>query len=450
MTDLIRPGFDASLSGGNPARMDAPTGRGTASGPDENPIEADLLGREFAFLLACVRRFFQPETPIPSATGLDWRKLVQLAEGHAVVALLCQAVQGYSEIPTEVLDDLRRRCFEGARFDLTLSEELVRVLELFEGHQIQVVALKGPVLGLTLYGTEGLRSCSDLDLLVHPSDLLRAKRLLESTGYRLESVLCWPVDKACFRRRDSQISFSRQTAGQIETLWIDLHWRLLPGYFLHSFDDCELWRNLRKIPVTGISASTLQPEDLLLFLCAHGTKHLWGRLGWICDIARLLQLERSLNWPRVFAEARQMDISRMVVLGLLLASELLGVDLPPTAVEYTRKDRTDQAVAAIKKRLYGQVLTPPSGIEYLLFTRHMFDRAGNRVRFILGHFLAPTELEYQAIKLPPLLHWVYYLFRPIRLIGKYARAWFDGIWMKERCNRGSSDDHCVANSHRLP
>jgi hypothetical protein len=407
-------------------RLDHPA-RGNTDAPykGEGAFEADRLAREFDFLLACVRRFFQPQTPIPSAACLDWRRLVELAQRNAVAALFCRTVRERPDIPIEVLNDLQRGVFKAACFDLTLSAELAELLELFRGHEIQVVSLKGPVLASTLYGTAALRSSSDLDLLVHPDDLLRANQLLKDRGYQLESVLSWPTCGAYFQRRDSQISFSRKTARQTDTLWIDLHWRLLPGYFPRSFDDRELWQNLRQVPLAGAMAWALPNENLLLFLCAHGTKHLWGRLGWICDIARLVQLEPLLDWTRVFDQTRQTDTSRMVVLGLLLASELLGVDLPSPAAKYTAMDWTYPALAMIKKRLHDQTLAPAAPIESALFHRHVFERTGHRVRFVLGDFLQPTEAEYKALKLPPFLYWLYYLFRPARLASKYVRIWFD-------------------------
>jgi len=407
-------------------RLDHPLRRNTdASQKDESAFEEDPLAREFAFLLACVRRYFQPETQSPSAADLDWRKLVELAQQHAVAALFLREVRERPDIPKDILEDLRRRALEAAGFDLTLSAELAELLGLFRKHEIQVVALKGPVLASTLYGTASLRSSQDLDLLVHPNDLLRANQVLAERGYHLESVLSWPTDSAYFRRRDSEISFSRKTARQTDTLWVDLHWRLLPWYYPRSFDDRELWQNLSQVPVGGALASTLQPEKLLLFLCAHGTKHLWGRLGWICDVARLVQVEASLDWTRVFDQARQTETSRIVVLGLLLASELLGVDLPSPAVKYASMDWAHRALATIKKRLHDQVFTPPAPIESALLTRHVFERTGQRVRFVLGDFLQPTDAEYEALKLPPILYWLYYLFRPARVASKYARVWFD-------------------------
>ena len=39
------------------------------------------MTREFDFLLASVRRFFRPESPLPSKEGLDWSVVSELADG---------------------------------------------------------------------------------------------------------------------------------------------------------------------------------------------------------------------------------------------------------------------------------------------------------------------------------------------------------------------------------
>jgi len=377
--------------------------------------------QEFPFLLGCVRRFFDSEAPQPTTAGLDWDKLMQLAERHAVVALFCQAVRVRRDIQVETLEYLQGRAVQAARFDLTLSAELASLLKLFEGHEIQVVSLKGPALRSTLYGDAALRSSSDLDLLVRPHDVLRAKRALEEAGYYMQSILPSDADGACLRRRDCQITLSREITEQDDLLFVDLHWRLLPGYFPRFFDEHALWGRLRQVSVAGTVASTLSSEDLLLFLCAHGTKHLWERLGWLCDIARLVQVEPGIDWTRVFIEARQTDTTRMVVLGLLLASELLGVSLPRAAVENISSDPVPrELVETVRHRLHDQIPTPASAVESASFGRRAFERTGHRIRFLIGVFLEPTEAEYEVLKLPLPLHWLYYFFRPIRLAFKYG------------------------------
>jgi hypothetical protein len=324
-------------------------------------------------------------------------------------------------MPAEILEYLQERALEAARFDLTLSAELARLLRLFEGHEIQVVSLKGPALRSILYGDAALRSSSDLDLLVRPPDVLRAKRALEGDGYYMQSILPSDADGACLKRRDCQITFSRKITEEDDLLFVDLHWRLLPGYFPRFFDERELWECLRQVSVAGTAVSTLSPEHLLLFLCAHGTKHLWERLGWLCDIARLVQVETGIDWTRVFMEAQQTDSSRMVVVALLLTSELLGISLPGAAVECISSDRAArELVEIVRQRLYDEIVTPASAMESASFSRRAFERTGHRLRFLTGVFIEPTEAEYEALKLPLPLHWLYYFFRPLRLAFKYG------------------------------
>jgi hypothetical protein len=111
----------------------------------------------------------------------------------------------------------------------------------------------------------------------------------------------------------------------------------------------------------------------------------------------------------------------MVVLGLLLASELLGVSLPSAAVEYVSSDGdARELVETVRQRLYDEILTPASAMESASFSRRAFERTGPRVRFLIGVFLEPTEAEYEALKLPLPLHWLYYFLRPLRLIAKYG------------------------------
>jgi Uncharacterised nucleotidyltransferase len=362
---------------------------------------------EFNFVLAAVRRFLWPELPFPCVEGLDWNEVIRIADSHAVTAFVFDVCQR---------PELRERVLEAACSGLTLSAELMALLEMFEKQMIDVVSLKGPVLSVALYQGKVLRTCSDLDLLVRPGDALRAKRALEAIGYRLTSVPHWPADTAYLRNPNCQLSFT-DPADQLN---VDLHWRLLPHYFPPSFEDAQIWSKLRTVPWGRSQARTLAPEHLLLFLCGHGTKHRWQRLGWVCDIARLIQVEPYLDWKEVFAQAGRTDTSRMVSLGLLLASDLLGAALPPAAVKL-------MAVDAHTSRLSGTVINqlradvPASAVDTAMFYIRVSNRLSHQARLVFGIFAEPTEAEYRALQLPPGIYWLYYLFRPLRLAVKYGR-----------------------------
>ena len=50
----------------------------------------------------------------------------------------------------------------------------------------------------------------------------------------------------------------------------------------------------------------------------------------------------------------------------------------------------------------------------------MFERNSHRLRYLAGTFVWPSEAEYRALRLPPALYFLYYPFRQLRLIAKYA------------------------------
>ena len=64
------------------------------------------------------------------------------------------------------------------------------------------------------------------------------------------------------------------------------------------------WESLRTVTLAGRRVHTLAPEPLLLFLCSHGAKHMFERLGWICDVARFLIVTPDLDWPAILTAAR--------------------------------------------------------------------------------------------------------------------------------------------------
>jgi hypothetical protein len=223
---------------------------------------------------------------------LDWSAFPPLCEAHSVAPLVCSVLKASAAdaIPRAALECLRDSFRQTAILSLTLSADLVKLLGVFQRESIEAILLKGPTLAETLYGNLALRAFADLDLLVHPWDLLRVKKTLEANGYHLRSTLHWPGDSACFRARECQLSFADS-----RNVSVDLHGGLLPDYFPAAFDIGHVWKKLREILVAGRKAPTLSAEQLVLFLCAHGTKHLWERLGWICDPGRLLQVEKSID-----------------------------------------------------------------------------------------------------------------------------------------------------------
>ena len=309
------------------------------------------------------------------------------------------------------MDQLHTRVQTSVRYSLVQSRELAQLAGLFEQNRISFVALKGPMLSQYLYGGLGMRASGDIDVLAKQEDVPRIRKILVSSGYRVTTTLHWNSDSACVRAREEEISFESPSG-----VSIDVHWRLMPRYSASVFDRLTGWESLTTLPLAGREIPTLTPEPLLLFLCAHGAKHMFERLGWICDIARFLHVTPNLDWAAIKTQSRRASSLRQLSLGLLLARELLGasaaeLDIDPQAVRLAE---------TISNRLLSGARPPVPAPESTRYTLRLLETPGQRLRCLAGLYLTPSEAEYRALRIPPWLFFLYYPFRPIRLIWKQA------------------------------
>jgi hypothetical protein len=92
---------------------------------------------------------------------------------------------------------------------------------------------------------------------------------------------------------------------------VDLHWILTSWTFYFPWELARMWDRCTQVTLLGTPTHTLAPEDLLLYLCAHGAKHHWQRLAWSCDMAALLRTY-ELEWGRLLDQEDQTGGRRML------------------------------------------------------------------------------------------------------------------------------------------
>jgi len=94
---------------------------------------------------------------------------------------------------------------------------------------------------------------------------------------------------------------------------------LLPKHF---------WQRLEPDRLAGTQIANLSLEEWLPILCAHGSRHRWERLTWLCDVAEIMCLRLEMDWDVVIARSQVLICQRMLFLGVLLAHRLLDAPLP--------------------------------------------------------------------------------------------------------------------------
>jgi hypothetical protein len=318
---------------------------------------------------------------------------------------------------------------------MLLSTDLIKVLRILRARGIPVVPLKGPVMAITLFNEIPWRDSCDLDLLVHRADVGRAKDALIEAGYQLDSQLRSGEENAAFHWR-SQLVLFRDDASPA----IDLHWELLPSLFpcARYFD--SVWEHLQNATFHDQEILTLSAEDQLFFLCAHAARHSWHNLRHAVDVARLIYVRPDLDWDSVIRAGRDSD-GTVLALGLWVVNRLLKVELPETALRYANDAIGGKPFAS---QLLERMMTiTPDQYETSSELRLQLRLAAGwwpKLRCAAGYVLLPTAADGE-LRLPASLFFLYYLYRPVRLTGKYGmklfrlisgevtrrHAWTDGV-----------------------
>ena len=377
---------------------------------------ADTLPPPRQLLLACASP--APDRAriaviLPAITA--WEAVAREAEEHGLVPLVYEGVRGVAGVPAAALSLLRTRYEENGRVVVLLTGELRRLLDAFVAAAMPVIPYKGPTLALLAYGSLARRQFRDLDLLVHPQDLGKAIATLAACGYRPLRDFS-PAQWHLYRRSQCELTFVGANGVTVE-----LHWALFPRYYAFSPDLAALWSRLQPVSVGGRAVPTIAPGDLLLFLCAHGAKHDWCRLEWIANLAALIARTPNLDWAAIEGEARRCGGLRLLHLGVLLAGAWLAAPVPAWLLMQARSDRGAWALAAQVRQTFSApetAETPDDEQQWHPLHLRVRERRRDRLRYALLWAVAPTIVDFAVVRLPLPLWPLYYLIRPLRLLGR--------------------------------
>ncbi len=254
---------------------------------------------------------------------LNWSEIVAQANRHGISQLLFHTIQQIegAALPEAVHSTLRGRFDRAIRRNLLLTGELLRIINLLGERGITAVPFKGPVLAEKLYNNLALRVFGDLDILIEPETAETAKSLMLADGYQFHYH---PDSAHQFVKANSQIVVEvHWEAISFGSDWLrKIKSKALPTTLSH------LGPRLQETKLGGKAISTLSPEDTLLILTIHGSKHWWSRINWLADIAALIDVYPNLDWAWVIDQTDRWEIRRLVFLGLYMVQELLSADLP--------------------------------------------------------------------------------------------------------------------------
>jgi len=351
---------------------------------------------------------------------IDWAHFLRVVDRHRIAGLTNHALVRTSRdrVPAGAALALKKRAESQARLCLRTAAEAAHLATLLEQSGIPCVMFKGASLAMLAYQNLALRHSKDNDILVSPLNALRADSVLISAGYKrtMPETLISERHIEIYMRYRSQFQYLHPQTG----LLVDLHWRLqenrLFGLQIDPVVECtpRLQVNLG----SGLHVNTLNEDDLLTYLCAHGAKHAWFRLKWLVDIEALLAKDHEAA-SRLLMRSQLQGTERAAMQALLLCHQFWNTPLPAQmhAANWPVRHLVRTAYAAMTA---GGAIAEPQARRFdstRIYASHFFLSSSLVYlwRECMDQFMLPDDWD----KLPAGIRFLYPLLRvPIWVVNK--------------------------------
>ena len=215
--------------------------------------------------------------------------------------------------------------------------------------------------------------------------------------------------KKKFNRYEDNLSFFSKT----ENINIELHWEMSGFYLSRPLRLDHVEKNLKTILLNKTEILTLSEEDLLIYLCIHGTKHGWEYLEQVFCVAELIR-KNNINWNKVAETEIKWQCKRILGLGVYLSWKLLDAPVPGSIVNEIKKDRTipvlaQEAIAFMfRKPLNQNKITN----RFSSFHIRVRDSYTDKFKYFLRLIFCPTNKEWSNFPLPARLSFLHHFLRP--------------------------------------
>ncbi len=347
---------------------------------------------------------------------IDWEACYAAAGEHGVLPLLCKNLlaEWPKNIPENWLKKFKTDLHAVAQRNLFLTAEMLRLAGRFSAEDLLAVPYKGPVLAFEAYGNLGLREFADLDFAIRQRDIPRAHALLVADGYEPVFGAISPDEGT--RPTHSEYQFVRAEGRVI----VEMQTETTLRYFPRPLNLDVFSNRLNQISLGSGTTVSFSPEDTLILLAVHGTKHFWQRLLWIADIAELVQAPGGMDWQLLFARAEEMGVGRMVRLALYVANNLLEAPLPD---DVSRRVAADPGATRLGRGIcegFSLLPTDPLVFRRFLFRIASRDSFWQGLRHALQLATSPTEPDRKDLPLPGKFSSMHRWLRPILLAKRYG------------------------------
>lgn len=249
---------------------------------------------------------------------LDIENIAYLSNMNGVSPLLYHNLNGKNLVPETFVDQLRSAFLLTVMDNTKKAVEAMRIITFLRTNGIESIPLKGPIASDMILGNPGLYPSGDIDILVRPADLQKARRILPEAGYREGGELTG---------QDMLLSDYHLVFHDGRNV-LEVHWKLSFRYFEVPPD--FWWQETGMVHYEGMEIRTLAPERYLLYLIFRLYRHAFRPLRFLVLAAEVVnRLGDRTDWPKLLASAGEYRMGRLTIFTLKLLRDLIGARIPP-------------------------------------------------------------------------------------------------------------------------
>ena len=280
---------------------------------------------------------------LPPGHGEALAEAWRLAKVQGLLPLASHFVlnQPQRDWPPAIRDEARKMRDFALFRNVQLMAMLGKIQKTLEGGGVPWISMKGPVFTEQYAGSPTLRLSGDLDVLVHPRDAHKADALLRGMN-----ITCSKPIRPATRWLGVQ-PHEHSYYSDSPRFLIELHWSLASECY-EIVNSETAFRRSRIAKVEGGSFPVLSPEDTLLFAAMHSLGHRWSHFYHVKNLDWILhetlpgpagqKNARTLDWDYILYAAAKTRKTRALLLGLSLAREELGAQLPASIQQRSDSD----------------------------------------------------------------------------------------------------------------
>lgn len=302
-------------------------------------------------------------------SGRSWHSIADLASQHGLSPLLNAGIsERHVALPPSVGLELQRRSRVSSLRNVHAIKQVEDLLVVLNAAGITPVILKGLLFAAKTYPSPGMRPFSDIDFLIARKELTKAAEVALDLGYTIRRAERGH-DVEWWLKNHNHLAFQ-----PVSGLCVEFHWNLMPPCCPVQLDLEGMRSRSEKIPFGAGCAIAFAPEDQVLYLAIHASKHQFRvPLRCFMDLAALLRASNRINWDSILQSADRIGATTDLA-AFLCVSEHLGVaELPPCIRERVEGEASLDTAALAHYVIEWPLFEMPESVVSAMIHKSAFD-----------------------------------------------------------------------------